>query len=230
MFIVSERWRAQYPGASAGFLVMRNVVNPVRHAELDERKAQLESQLRSRFAGQTKATLKELPEIRAYNAYYEKFKKTYHVQLQLESVALKGRSFPRVAALVEAMFLSEIKNLLLTAGHDLDALKPPVRLDVARGTERYTLLNGKEQQLKEGDMMMADGQGVISSVLYGPDQRTRITFDTKQVLFAVYAPAGIGKQTVREHLQDLRANVTLIAPEAEMDVLNVYGPAELAGT
>ena len=46
--------------------------------------------------------------IPAYNACYKGFKKTYHVQLQLESVALKGRSIPRVAALMEAMFMAEL--------------------------------------------------------------------------------------------------------------------------
>ena len=33
---------------------------------------------------------------------YRRFQQTYHVALQLESVALKGKPLPRVAALVEA--------------------------------------------------------------------------------------------------------------------------------
>jgi hypothetical protein len=28
------------------------------------------------------------------------------------------------------MFMAELKNLILTAGHDLDAVTPPVRVDV----------------------------------------------------------------------------------------------------
>ena len=71
-------------------------------------------------------------------------------------------------------------------------------------------------------MMIADAQGVISSVLYGPDQRTRITSETRGVLFTVYAPPGIGEGTVRQHLQDIQDNVTLVAPEAEVDMLEVY--------
>jgi DNA/RNA-binding domain of Phe-tRNA-synthetase-like protein len=223
MFIVSETWKTTYPGAAAGFLVMGNVANPDHHPALGQRKEALENQLRSQFAGGDRAALAALPIIRAYNAYYKRFKKTYHVQLQLESVALKGRSIPGVAALVEAMFMAELKNLLLTAGHDLATVQGPVRLDVATGSERYTLLNGQAQVLKLGDMFMADTQGVISSVLYGPDQRTRITPSTRRVLFAVYAPPGIGQHTVREHLQDIRANVLLIAPDADVEVSEVYG-------
>ena len=223
MFTVSEAWKKAYPGAAVGVLAMRNVVNPESHPALDKRKEELETQLRARFSGYDRAALKALPTIQAYNNYYKRFKKSYHVQLQLESVALKGTSIPRVAALVEAMFVAELKNLLLTAGHDLEAVQRPVGLDVAEGTERYIRLNGQEQQLKPGDMMIADAQGVISSVIYGPDRRTQITSETRQVLFTVYAPPGIGKQTVHDHLQDIQANVLLVAPEAHVELLEVYG-------
>ena len=46
---------------------------------------------------------------------------------------------------------------------------------VSKGTESYTLLRGDEQILKAGDMMISDGMGVVSSIVYGPDQRTQIT-------------------------------------------------------
>jgi DNA/RNA-binding domain of Phe-tRNA-synthetase-like protein len=222
MFIVSEEWKTAHPGAAAGILAMRNVVNPDGHPELDRRKEELENQIRSRFSEGGRAAIKALPTIQAYNAYYKRFKKSYHVQFQIESVALKGKTIPRVAALVEAMFVAELKNMLLTAGHNLEAVRTPVRLGVPDGSERYTLLNGKEQVLKPGDMMMADTEGVISSVLYGPDRRTRITPGTRRVFFAVYAPPGIGEQAVRQHLQDIQANVMLVAPDAEVESLEVY--------
>ena len=223
MFIVSEAWKRAYPGAAVGVLVVRNVLNPQRHASLDKRKEELEDRLRSRFSTYDRAALKALPTIQAYNAYYKHYKKTYHVQLQLESVVFKGKPIPRVAALVEVMFVAELKNLLLTAGHDLDAVQMPVKLDVAEGSERYIRLNGQEQELKPGDMMIADAQGVISCVLYGPDRRTRITPETRQALFTIYAPPGIGEQAVHDHLQDIQANVLLVAPQADVELLEVYG-------
>ena len=223
MFTILEAWKTTYPGAVVGILAMRDVANPKRHPALDERKKELENQLRSCFAGYDRAALKTLPTLRAYNAYYKRYKKTYHVQLQLESVVFKGKSLPHVAALVEAMFMAELKNLLLTAGHDLEALQKPIRIDVAEGSERYIGINGQEQKLKRGDMMIVDGQGIISSVLYGPDRRTRITRETRQVLFTVYAPPGIGEQAVDEHLRDIQANVLLVAPEARVMMLKVYG-------
>ena len=223
MFIVSETWKTTYPGAAVGILAMRNISNPERHAALDKRKEELENQLRTRFSDFDRAALKALPTFQAYNAYYKRFKKTYHVRLQLESVLFKGKSLPRVAALVEAMFMAELKNMLLTAGHDLEALQMPVKIDVADGSEHYVRLNGQEQQLKPGDMMITDTQGILSSVIYGPDSRTRITSETRQVFFTVYVPPGIEEQTVYKHLEDIQAYVLLFAPEAEVELLKVYG-------
>jgi DNA/RNA-binding domain of Phe-tRNA-synthetase-like protein len=223
MFTVSDNWKVAFPDAHAGILVMRGVINPPHHPDLDAQKQRLQDQLRARFAGQDRNAIASLPTIRAYAAYYKPFKKTYHVQLQLESVVFKDKPLPSVAALVEAMFMAEIKNLLLTAGHDAEALQLPVTLDVATGQEHYTVLRGQDQILKAGDMYMADQAGVISSVLYGPDQRTQITADTRHVLFAVYAPAGIEAQAVHQHLEDIRRNVLLVSPEAWVERLEVFG-------
>ena len=225
MLTVSAKWNATYPGASQGLLVMRNVVNPDGHPALETRKATLEGELRARFAGRDRSAITALPSIQPYVAYYARFRKTYHVQLQLESVALKGKPLPRVAALVEAMFMAELEHHLLTAGHDLDALQPPLRLDVAEGHEPYTLLSGKEETLKAGDMFIADAAGVVSSIVYGPDRRTRITAETRNVLFTVYAPPGVAETAVRGHLGAIEANVRSIAPEAETVVREVYRAA-----
>ena len=222
MLTVSETWQTTYPGASQGLLVMRGLANPEEHAELEHRKAELEAGLRARYAGYDRAKFNALPVIRAYNDYYGRFKKSYHVQLQLESVALKGKSLPRVAALVECMFMAELKNGLLTAGHDLDTLRQPLRLDVAHGDEAYTLLNGKGETLKADDIFMADAEGVTSSIIYGPDRRTRITPATRNALFTVYAPPGIDPAAVQAHLEDIQTDARLIAPEATTELLTVY--------
>jgi DNA/RNA-binding domain of Phe-tRNA-synthetase-like protein len=223
MFNVSEAWMVTYPDAHAGILTMQGVSNPATHPELESLKQDLESRLRAQFAGQDRSALDTFAAIPAYTAYYKQFKKTYPVQAQLESIAFKGKSLPSVAALVEAMFMAEIKNLLLTAGHDFDRLQLPVTLGVASGDESYTLLRGQEQTSKAGDMLIADQCGVISSIVYGPDQRTQISPETVNVLFAVYAPAGIEPSTVRAHLEDIRDNVLVVAPDAGVQTLQVFG-------
>jgi DNA/RNA-binding domain of Phe-tRNA-synthetase-like protein len=218
---VSQAWSDAYPGAAVGVLAMGHVVNQENHPALDARKAELEQELRARFAGYDRVALKATPILRAYSTYYRRFRKTYHVQAQLESLVHKGKSIPRVATLVECMFMAELKNLLLTSGHDLGLVKPPVRLDVSDGSEHYVRPNGKDQVLKAGDMYIADAISILSSILYGPDLRTRLAPEARAVLFTVYAPPGIGEGPVRQHLNDIKDNVMVCSPEATVDALEV---------
>lgn len=223
MFEVTPAWKAAFPGAHVGVLAMRDVANPAHHVALEKLKAELESGLREQFKGQDRTALSSHPVLQVYGEYYKRFKKTYHVQLQLESIVMKGKSIPSVAALVEAMFMAEIKNMLLTAGHDLDILQQPLTLDVSNGTETYTSMRGEMQTLKPADMFISDKAGIISDIIYGPDQRTQINANTHNVIFTVYAPAGIIEGLVLQHLQDMRDYVLVIAPQAQVELLQVYG-------
>jgi DNA/RNA-binding domain of Phe-tRNA-synthetase-like protein len=221
LFTISDAWRMTYPGAAVGVLAMHHVNNVEVHAGLDQRKTELEASLRACFAGFDRKALGEVPPFPAYDAYYKRFKKTYHVYLQFESIVFKEKTIPRVASLVEAMFMAELKNRLLTAGHDLSTLRPPVSLEVATGNEHYTLFKGQDQALKPGDMFIKDELGVISSIIYGPDLRTQITPSTHEVFFTIYAPPGVGKQAVETHLQDIQDNILLVSPDAEISLSQV---------
>jgi DNA/RNA-binding domain of Phe-tRNA-synthetase-like protein len=90
----------------------------------------------------------------------------------------------------------------------------PLLVSNAHTGQHYTLMNGTEQALKENDMCMADSQGIISSVIYGPDSRTRIQRETRRVMFVVYAPAGIRPRQIKEHFADIQAYIRLFAPDA----------------
>jgi len=220
--IISNKIKKVYPEALLGILAIRNVCNPKRHKELDRCKLELENNLREKYTGLDKAYLKNMEPIKTFSDYYKKFKKTYHVLLQLESIVFKNKSIPKVASLVEAMFMAELKNILLTAGHDLDAIDLPIKLNVSSGGEKYIQLSGQEKELIPNDMMVSDLQGITSSIIYGTDKRTRIKPDTRNVLFVVYAPPGIEKTKVFQHLQDIQKYVHIIAPKSEIELLKVF--------
>jgi DNA/RNA-binding domain of Phe-tRNA-synthetase-like protein len=226
MFTIDDSWKSAFPDAHAGVLVLRGVSNPPQHTELNERKSALEAELRARYSGFGRQAFLDVPALYSYDKYYSRFKKTYHILLQLESIVLKDKPIPAVAALVESMFMAEMQDLLLTAGHDLDVVTPPLTLDVSKGNEVYTLMRGEEQTLKAGDMFIRDGAGVISSVIYGPDRRTQIRPETANAVFTTYAPAGIPAETVRAHLEHIRDNVLCFAPQAATGMLEVFGGGE----
>jgi DNA/RNA-binding domain of Phe-tRNA-synthetase-like protein len=197
------------------------VSNPEEHQGLETKKGELETRLRARYGAMDRSTLAALAPLSAYAEYYRRFGKTYHVLSQLESVAVKGRALPRVAALVEAMFMAELEDQMLTAGHDLESLGLPVTAGTARGTERYVLLRGEEKTAVADDLLMSDRTGVISTVLHGPDRRTAITPVTRSALFAVYAPPGVGRDSLRGHLERILGYVRVISPDAEVASIEV---------
>jgi DNA/RNA-binding domain of Phe-tRNA-synthetase-like protein len=193
------------------------VSNLERHPALAQRLVELQSELRTRYASADRAALASLPVAQAYQAHYRPFGQTYHVLRQLESVALKGRELVSPGgALVSAMFAAELDSLLLTAGHDVDALAAPLLVDCSQAGDRFVGINGQERQLKPGDMLMRDGLGIISAVLHGPDQRTRFSETTTAALFVTYAPAGISRVDVQRHLNEIAGNVRLTDPSAEV--------------
>jgi len=134
--------------------------------------------------------------------------------MQLKSVAQKGKPVPRVAALVEAMFIAELGSLLLTAGHDLDHLVLPVHIG-SGASEPYLSPSAAELAVKDGDMVIADAEGrILSAVVTGPSDVARIGPDTTAALFCVYAPPGIERDLLDVHLGEIESNVRLISPDA----------------
>lgn len=226
---VTDRWRELFPGAHVGALLMTKVDRTPRTTPLEDRKRALEARLRETFASWTRADLLELEVLKAYRSYYRAFGKTYHVQLQLESVVHKGKALPSVSPLVDANFMAELETLVLSAGHDADLLEPPLTLDATEGGEAFQQLSG-QATLKPGDMMMADGAGIICTVLYGQDRRTAVSPHTRRVLYVAYAPAGIPVEAVERHLSAIRENVHLFAPEAEVAFLELYSAHPLRST
>lgn len=217
---ITEAWRKAYPEASVGVMVINNVFNPAQCKELDIHKQTLIENLAARFSDRKE--LNDHSPIKAYTDYYKRYGKTYHVKQQLESVIFKGKKIPSVASLVEAMFMAELKNCLLTAGHDYKTLKLPLTLNVAKGDEKYILINGREQQLKPGDMLIQDYEGIISSIIHGPDLRTQIKPDTQKAVFVIYAPPGITQKEISDHLSDIYNYVAVVSANAEIELQQIF--------
>lgn len=222
MIEITEYFRKAYPGASIGVLIINNVKNKRESKELSIKKHELENELRKQFSGYNRQDFNNLDNNKSYSDYYKKFKKTYHVLMQLESIALKGKPIPNVDCLVEAMFMPEIKNQLLTAGHDVSKLEFPIKVDVSKGEENYETMNGKEQLCMKDDMFMYDSKGVISSIMHGPDARTKIDLNTTHVLYVVYAPEGVKKESIRKHLEDIKDNISIISKDFVVENLDVF--------
>lgn len=217
----TNEWRSAHPGAVIGLLELSGVENTRRPPALEERKREAEARLRSACGGFARKDFLAHPVMAAYDAYYTRFRKTYHVLLQVESIVLKGKSLPSVSPLVDANFMAEVDTFVLTAGHDADRLTGPILLDVSREADVITQMNGTLREMYAGDMIMRDTGGVSCSVIYGQDNRSPISPATTHVLYVTYAPAGVSSRTVREDLEKIEANVRLFSPAAVTEQVRV---------
>lgn len=215
-------WHDTFRGGHVGVLLLEGVDNTQANAALDARKREVEARLRREYSPLSRAELLELDVLKAYRAHYKRFDQTYHVQLQLESVVHKGKSLPNVSPVVDATFLAELDTLVLTASHDADRLAWPLSIDVASGGEVFEGMSGKTRTLKANDVLMADGSGVVCTILCGQDRRTKVTPATTRVLFVSYAPVGVGEARVRRQLAAIRDTVGLFAPSATVRMLEVH--------
>ena len=99
--------------------------------------------------------------------YFRKFKKTYPVMMQFESVLLKGREFPRWNAVTAVPFLVELETHVLCGTHDIDRLMGPVELYQAEAKEPFEGLRGDEVHTYPGDVTGRDAGGIIFSMILG---------------------------------------------------------------
>lgn len=219
-------WHTAHPGATIGLLEMTGVNNLPASPALEERKRAIETRLREQYAGFSRQDFLVIPEISAYDRYYTRFNKTYHVQLQLESLVLKGKNLPAVSPLVDANFMAEMETILLSAGHDAAWLSLPISIDTSRDGESMTQMNGTRKEIRAGDMVMRDAAEVSCSILYGQDNRSPITVQTTHVLYVTYAPPGILPEQVKTHLDLIQANIRLFSPASVVEQLRLITAAE----
>lgn len=229
MIQVSQNWHKSHPGGAVAFLGMQIDRMQSQPAALNRARTLLEERLRDQYGNMTRAEIRSSPVMDAYTQYYKRYKKTYHLLLQLDSIINKNKSIPRADLLVQAMFMAELKDLLLTAGHDRDKITGEIRLEAASGDEVYTLLNGEQATCKPGDMLTADSKGVFCSIIYGQDSRTQITSETRAVLYVVYVPPGIEEDLIETHLQDLVDYVKIPFPGAETTLREIIQADETRG-
>ena len=215
---LTQAFRATWPEGLFGVLLVRNCPNRPEVQALQAHVRAIEARLRSRFPGET---IDDDPIARAYAAYFRRYGGRYPVVHQARTI-LAGRPIESPSALVTAMFAAEVDSLVLTSGHDLDALRDPLRVDVAADGDVYTKLSGKEQRLKPGDMIVRDREGTIASVLYGPDARTRLRPESAAALYGAWCPAGIPAAAAEAHLNVLARLLRLEWPQATADPPRVF--------
>ena len=128
---LTESLKKIYPEAIFGSLIVKDLVNKKKNDNLEQRKRKLEKSLRERRIPVTDHVIEK------YQNHFKKWDKSYPIEFQIQTV-INGRQLPQVSVLVDSMFHAELKNRILTSGHDLDLIiGDKLVFDVTRGDEKY---------------------------------------------------------------------------------------------
>lgn len=214
--------KEKYPNLFFGIMIMDKVSNPSSNLELNKVKRMLEQNIRDEYSGMDKKLLKTMFPLSKYNDFYKKFKKTYHVQHQLISIANKKRNLPDKAALVESMFMAEVKNLILTAGFDLRKISGSLSLSLSDGETSYSGIGEQIKTPPKGDVVLKEDDTIIGSIIGGPDHQRQITKETDKVLFAIFGVPGITKDHIENHLIDIKEYVSIVSPDSTIEYMKVF--------
>ncbi|OLS19580.1 MAG: hypothetical protein HeimC3_45300 [Candidatus Heimdallarchaeota archaeon LC_3] len=210
--IISDSLKQSYPDAIFGNLIVKNIINKINDPQLERRKRNFENFLRNDYQ-----RLVEDEILNIFKQHFKKWDKSYPIEFQLQSI-IKGKTLPQVSVLVDSMFHAELKNLILTSGHDLDQIEGSLIFDSTIGNESFLKINGKDQQLKEGDILLRDDKGILANILYGPAKRTAITMNTKNSLYFAWCPRGIDTNTVKNHLEEILSNLKMVYDSILSDI------------
>ena len=222
MLSISLAAKELFPDLKIGLLLISNIKNTYLNDKMAHAKDSLIEDLKLRYGSLSRKDLIKTEVLQGYYSYYKSFTKTYHVLLQLESVIYKEKGIPLVSPIVQSMFMAELKNHFLTSVHDYSKIAEPLYLDRTISGELFTLFNGEQKSLKKDDLYIRDTKDIISNVLNGMDERTKVTSDTHIAMYNVYVPFYVDEEKILAHLDDMANYLKLNDESAIIEERSIY--------
>jgi len=119
--------------------------------------------------------------------------------------------------LVKALLLSEMSTGLLMGAQDATAIKGLLVCDLAEEGETFKGMRA-EVLCRKDEIILRDSEGIIASLFQGPDRRTRLNKDTKEIVFFVFSVPGISAADVQEGVETVRNLFRAACTEIDAEV------------
>jgi DNA/RNA-binding domain of Phe-tRNA-synthetase-like protein len=192
-FSKSSTYMARYPEVAFGLALVSNCRNFLNPPGFDHYKRKLLRRMRKR------QTLAEITgRIEIYNRFFESFGYPCPLTQHLKRTVHSG--FPRYDLMVDAHFMAEMCAGILVAVTDHDRFDGGLTLDLADAGEPCTGLGHRDMRTGEGEIVLRDEREIVCILCQGPDEKTRVTEDTRNVLYYAYAVPGIDAQYLNQGL------------------------------
>ena len=192
-FSSSEAYKNTYPGLAFGLALISGCQNPLNPPGFDEFKRKHLRLMRK------KETLARITDrIEAYERFFRSF--GYECPLPKHLKRTNQSGFPRYNLMIDAHFMAEMCAGILVAVTDYDRFKGALLLDLAREGEVCRGLGRREFLLSGREIVLRDEEDVVCVLCQGADEKTRVSEDTRRVLFYAYAVPGVDAESIQEGL------------------------------
>ena len=119
------------------------------------------------------------------------------------------------------MFLSKLESMFFNRTRPVE-ITVAITIESGPGNDNYRSILGKDITAVEGNLAICDGMSVISSIIWGPDFKSRITSSTTEVLFAIYVPPGIETDYIETDLRRLEEGIKTFSSSSVRANLQVF--------
>lgn len=116
---------------------------------------------------------------------------------------VQERGLPGGSLLVKALLLSEISTGTLMGAQDAAAVRGQLVCDLAEDGETFRGMRA-EVRCRKGEIVLRDSESIIATLFQGPDRRTRLNKDTKDIVFFIFSAPGISAADVQEGVETVR--------------------------
>ena len=192
-FSKTSDYKSCYPGLAFGLTLISGCKNPANPPGFDQYKRKLLRKMRKR---ETLAQIERRIEV------YELFFRSYEYECPLPKHLKRAvnSGFPRYNLMVDAHFMAEMCAGILVAVTDFDRFDGNLSLDLAHAGEICHAMGKRDLRTKKGEIVLRDEKEIVCVLCQGADEKTRVSDDTRNVLFYAYAVPGIDGKYLKEGL------------------------------
>ncbi|OGP63559.1 MAG: hypothetical protein A2V65_07660 [Deltaproteobacteria bacterium RBG_13_49_15] len=201
-FSITRAYEKRYPGVSFGLTLIADCRNWINPEGFDQHKRKHLRKMRKR------ETLGAIAQrVETYDRFFSSFGFECPLSKHLKRTVQSG--FPRYNLMVDTHFMAEMCAGILVAVTDFDRFDGALSLDIADEGELCRGMGGQSMKTKQGEIILRDEKEIVCILCQGADEKTRVTENTKNVLFYGYAVPGIEARDIEQGLRI--ASETMVA-------------------
>jgi len=191
---ISDAYRNRFPNLVFGIGTIQDCVFFEKREDFKLYKRELLRKLKRRV------TLAQIEErIHLYDKFFQEWGYPCPLPGHLKRTVEMG--FPIVSLYIDAHIVAEMCQGILMAIQDLERFQGDWTLDLAREGETFQGVSGKIVICRDGEIVLRDEEGIVCSLFQGPDSRTKVDSESKNMVVYVFTAPGVEEDSVSRGIQ-----------------------------